>query len=223
MNALKDLEQQIRSKLAEADERRQLYKDHLKQRMREIDEHYQRFNRVADRLLGEVIRPRMEKLAGFFDNVERPGAGRPEQHHCLYRFRHTDRFPATTTLELSVCPDERIESVVVLYRLEILPIFFPFEGEDQIVFPLDQVEDERVAEWVDRKIVQFVDTYLRLEQVEYYQRENQVTDPVCGMRLNKIGAAAQVEYQGRMYHFCTEACARTFLDEPLRYAAPPPR
>lgn len=47
-----------------------------------------------------------------------------------------------------------------------------------------------------------------------------VTDPVCGMQIKVEKAAATVEYQGKTYYFCTEACRRQFEQDPARYASP---
>ena len=46
-----------------------------------------------------------------------------------------------------------------------------------------------------------------------------VTDPVCGMQFNEEKAVAKVEYQGKTYYFCTEACRKQFDEEPARYAS----
>ena len=44
----------------------------------------------------------------------------------------------------------------------------------------------------------------------------QTTDPICGMQLEVEQAAAQTEYQGRTYYFCTEACKKQFEADPER-------
>ncbi len=44
----------------------------------------------------------------------------------------------------------------------------------------------------------------------------EVRDPVCGMRVDP-GGALQVEYGGRQYLFCSEACRREFLADPDRF------
>ena len=126
----------------------------------------------------------MELLAGHFDNatLEEP---RPNSHHATCQFHRTGRFPASTTLDVGISPDVRIENLLAIYHLEIMPIFMKFDGKDELVFPLDAVDEGQLTEWVDRKILQFVETYLRLEQAEPYQRENVVTDPVCGMQIAK--------------------------------------
>lgn len=45
-----------------------------------------------------------------------------------------------------------------------------------------------------------------------------VTDPVCGMSFEEVKAAATMEYEGRTYHFCAEACRKQFEADPARYA-----
>ena len=46
----------------------------------------------------------------------------------------------------------------------------------------------------------------------------QVKDPVCGMMIDRDTAAAQSQYQGRTYYFCSQQCVRQFESEPERYA-----
>ena len=44
-------------------------------------------------------------------------------------------------------------------------------------------------------------------------------DPVCGMSVDAEQAAARVEYQGTIYHFCSEQCRKDFSADPQRYVA----
>jgi len=215
MNDLSLLDQQLREKMATAQERLQVHQRHTRQRMEQIDQSYQKFTKVADHVAEHLIGPRMELLASYFDNAE-PLSGGDQAHrqHCGYRFRHTERFPATVTLDLAVCPDANIENIRVTYSLEILPIFFQVEQRDQIEFPLDDVDEPQLIGWTEKKLNDFVDVYLRLEETEQYQRENTVTDPVCGMQISKAWAPAQMEYQGQIYYFCLDECRAKFAENP---------
>ena len=38
--------------------------------------------------------------------------------------------------------------------------------------------------------------------------EELLKDPVCGMRMRPDEAVYTSEYQGVLYHFCSEACKR---------------
>lgn len=44
-----------------------------------------------------------------------------------------------------------------------------------------------------------------------------VTDPVCGMQIDSASAAAQSNYQGQSYYFCTESCKRQFDADPRQF------
>lgn len=45
-----------------------------------------------------------------------------------------------------------------------------------------------------------------------------VKDPVCGMDLDPARVPDRAAHQGDTYHFCSPACARSFLEDPDRYA-----
>jgi YHS domain-containing protein len=218
MADLTDLERKIKMKLSLSEERRQLQQGHLGQLMVEAEARHQRYTALADRLMQEVIRPRVEKLRSLFDNARLPEA-RNSRHSCCCQFEHTPRFPATATLELGVTRDGEINTVVLQYQLEILPVFFPVEGRDELTMPLEAVDEQKAAAWVEAKIVQFVDSYLHLETSNHHQEENMVTDPVCGMRVNKAFAPARMTYRGQTYYFCLPECQVRFAEDPERYLA----
>ena len=202
--------------------RKQLVQDHLQQRMTELDRRHQQFVLIADRLLREVVRPRFERVVAHFQHAEVIDADQVvRRFHCSCRLKHCERFPATGELSLILSHDERVENLLVIYRLEILPIFFRFLGSDHEAFPLEIVDEKRLAEWVDQRLLAFVDTYLRLEETDQYQSENLVTDPVCGMRINKLYSPACVEDRGREFYFCTEGCRSKFVENPGHYVSGP--
>jgi protein SCO1/2 len=46
----------------------------------------------------------------------------------------------------------------------------------------------------------------------------EVQDPVCGMKLKRVRAAAHADYHGRVYYFCSDRCHDRFIQDPARYA-----
>jgi Cu+-exporting ATPase len=42
-------------------------------------------------------------------------------------------------------------------------------------------------------------------------------DPVCKMEVNPTSAAAQSEYEGQTFYFCSTDCKRQFDADPQRY------
>jgi YHS domain-containing protein len=214
-----DLDRRIQERLKATNERKQLQDNHLQQLMLEFERRHQEFTTIADRVMQTIIRPRMEKLPHYFDNALIDEADFSGKHHCTCRFDRTSRFPATAKLELAISRDGQCETVLLLYNLDILPVFFHFDGSDQLTMPLEQCNEEKISEWVDQKIVDFVDTYLRLETVDQYQSDNLVHDPVCGMTVNKAFAAAKMDHRGKTYYFCLGDCRKKFAQNPEQYLA----
>jgi YHS domain-containing protein len=218
MSDLNKLEQWIKDKLAVTEQRRRLKENHLQKLMVDFEQGHQQFVAAADRLVETVLGPALRKLTDCFGNAELE-CDSNGRHHCVCTFHHSDRFPAHVKLELAVSRDGQCETLLLLYDVEILPVFFQFQHEDRLGMPLGSVSDEQAAAWVEKKIVEFVETYLRLETVDQYHTENMVLDPVCGMRINKTHAPAKMEYNGQKYYFCLEECRRKFAAQPSQYLA----
>jgi YHS domain-containing protein len=218
MADLNDLERKLKERLSLSEQRQTLQRNHLQQQMDAAAQRHQHYTALADRLMEEVIRPRMEKLKAHFDNA-RMSEARTSRHTYCCQFEHTTRFPATAYLEIGVTRDGEIKKVILQSQAEILPIFFPLEGRDELNIPLDEVDESKAASWVEAKILHFIDNYLRLETANHYQQDNIVADPVCGMQVNKAFAPAQTTYRGKTYYFCVAECRARFAEDPERYRA----
>ncbi len=42
-------------------------------------------------------------------------------------------------------------------------------------------------------------------------------DPVCGMSVDEVSGAAQTEFEGKKYYFCSDECKTEFEAEPDEY------
>ena len=126
---------------------------------RERSERRQRLN-VVFRKLAEAWKPRLDTLLQKFgDKVEVIPRLTPSTREATFKFAselgwiHL-RFSASTDLD--------IRKVILGYDLEIIPMFFRYEPHDELVFPLDEVDEEAAGRWVDDRIVDFVRTYLSM-------------------------------------------------------------
>ncbi len=216
MGSLDDLDRRLRQRFAACEERRHEEHEQSRREMDEMEERLARYTPLADWLAGEVIRPRLERLAGYFDNAHAP-EDRNGRHSCVYVFERTPRFPATAAVEFGVTRDGQFRALEVYHEVHIVPAFGAVPGADRLVLSLDEADEGQVAAWVEEKILAFLDAYLRLETADSYQAENMVTDPVCGMAVNKVRAPARMEYLGAVYYFCVEECRRRFAENPERY------
>ena len=42
-------------------------------------------------------------------------------------------------------------------------------------------------------------------------------DPVCGKELERTTSAAETQFEGRTYVFCSEDCYQEFMQDPREY------
>ena len=129
----------------------------------------------------------------------------------------TTSFPASTELRLTVAHDDGIENIEVVYEVRILPVFLKYDRFDKLAVSLTNVDEQRVMEWVESKLLGFLDTYLALETADELQSTALATDPVCGMRLAKDGTTLHHNYRGHPYYFCSAACRDAFAAEPRQF------
>jgi YHS domain-containing protein len=216
MGDLTDLDKKIRQRLAESEAAKQRCREQVEKNRIDIERRFSEFGATADRLVATVIRPRLEHLARHFHNAVLVAPDQSSRYEAVCRFKHTERFPATVTLTLSITHDERVEQLIGRYDLEILPVFFQFDRSDQLVQSLENVREEELANWIDQKLIHFIDAYLRLEMADAYQRDGLVTDPICGSRITKTCAAAQEVSNDATVFFCSKTCHQKFIDQRKR-------
>src|SRR6266540_454857 len=142
----------------------------MKQRLKQREN----FNKIAGGILSSVVYPRMRELSRLFENSKLPDPGEIKSLHCICQFSHTRRFPATVSLGISLSTGEDFENIAVHYNLEIMPTLMEFNRHDERRFPMEALNKDEIGDWVNAKILEFVDTYLQLETHPFYQKENYV-------------------------------------------------
>jgi YHS domain-containing protein len=217
MSDLQELERRVEEELAAVEERRRVQDDTQRRSIVEFQQRHEHYTAVADRMLQTIIRPRMQKVAEYFKHARIQGDDATRTNRCVLHLDPTVRFPTRAMFEFTVSRDAQCETLIVLSNLEILPVFFAFEGREQLTLPLGRVNDDAVAAWADERLVSFVCTYLRVEAADQYDVKHFATDPVCGMRINRLYATAQSEFDGQTYYFCLEDCQRKFVKDPRQY------
>lgn len=205
MNDVSQLAARIQSELDAGRQRIETF------RAEKVDEYRQRQIRHEQFLvvLGKVralAKPRFEKLAELvkFDTkpLEMPGSRGVEM-----AFK-TDL--ATVRMQVRAAHDEDVRNLLLEYELEILPIFFRFNPKASLTVPLDQFDEQRVVQWFDDRIVEFVKTYVQLHFTDEYQRDQMVTDPVAKIRFPKVFAKSTVEHGGQTLYFLSDETRAAF-------------
>jgi YHS domain-containing protein len=103
--------------------------------------------------------------------------------------------------------------VILSYDLEIRPVLMRFKPHDEMEFPLDKVDREAAAKWIDDRILDFVQTYFSMGENEIYLKDYMVEDPIAHVRFPKEAAATTLECQGKSFYFIGEETRREFEKE----------
>jgi YHS domain-containing protein len=97
-----------------------------------------------------------------------------------------------------------VRKLILVNDLEIIPVLMQYDTHAEISFPLEQVDENAVTEWIDDRLVGFVKTCLSLHENDLYLKEEMAEDPVANVRFPKFAAGAKLEHQGRTFYFISE-------------------
>lgn len=215
MADLVEFAKRIERQLARVNREPHWTSDEAQRYMTDVAIRRQRYEQLAARLSDSVIRPRLRMLASHFahaspTNNEPPG-------RTSYWFGYCERFPSSTNVAFAIEHDARFEKVSVRYEMYMVPTFIKFEEHDKLTMELDAVDDARVANWVEERLLEFLDIYLQIDRGSDDLEDDTATDPVCGMRISRSSAVASADYTGHLYHFCSVDCEAKFTSDPTRY------
>jgi YHS domain-containing protein len=197
----------IDAEFSAADKRRtQSTREHVAA-FHDRQERMERFNALLDRL-GGIWRPRLQTLAQKFDQrVEVKPDIKPGRRSATLEFQSE---LARVKLRFAVAPDEDVHNAVFTYDLEIIPILMKFESHNQLELSIDKVDESVLANWIDDRIISFVQTYLAMYENQYYLRDHMVEDPIAKVRFPKYAAASTLNTGGKTVYFIDESTRNEF-------------
>ena len=174
-----------------------------KQRQQRLEQ----FNKVLDQM-SDIWKPRLELLVKKFgDRVKLTPRVVPSTREASFDFQSR---VARVRLKLSAFTDRDVQKVVLGYDLDIIPVVMRFKNHDEIEFPLDAVDKEAVARWIDDRMVDFVQTYFSLGESDIYLKDQMVEDPIAHVQFPKVAAATTLEWGGKKFYFIGEETRREF-------------
>lgn len=190
----------------------------------------QEFEILAARIMAEIIRPRMERLASFFPDTTISKSD--DSFHCKSWFGSSGSSRVMAVLGLGIDHDARLERLEIVYELNVVPAFFAYDPHDKLVVDLiparieqpwrraggEQLDLQPIIAWVEDRLLHFVATYLRLQACSGPTEGETAVDPVCGMLIKKGDAKRLQEYKGHRYYFCSDQCSRVFVATPGQFA-----
>ena len=158
--------------------------------------------------LRQIWGPRLELLVKKFgDRVKVTPRAVPSTREASFDFQSR---LAQVRLKLSATTDREVQKLILSYNLEIIPVLMRFKNHDEVEFPLDAVDKQAVAKWVDDRIVDFIQTYFSMGENEIYLADYMVEDPIVHVRFPKYAAGATLEQQGKTFYFVGEETRREF-------------
>ncbi len=216
-----NLKDQIGALLAKSLSDQNARKRATERKMEEIDRRLRHIAYlVADLDLRFVI-PKLTELASMF-----PHGAAPRKEGLCDRiwvdFSPTPAYPSQARVSVAMSPDSAAENLRVTVSVMILPVYLPYEREAWLDLPVVNPDTKMLEEFLDKRIVQFVQDYLRVRDPHSpYHEDTQVTDPVCQMTFPAVEAATSIKYKERTFYFCVEGCRQKFEAAPERYIERP--
>jgi hypothetical protein len=170
----------------------------------QVEKHKQRQTRLEQ--LGQVFdqlrdiwKPRLELLVKKFgDRIQTTPRIVPSTREVTFDFQSR---LARVSLKFSAFTDRDIQKVILSYDLSIIPALIRFNPHAEVDFPLDAVDKQAAAKWIDDRIVEFVRTYFSLGENDIYLKDYMVEDPVAHVRFPKFAAATTLDWQGQKLYF----------------------
>jgi len=179
----------------------------------QVEAHQQRQQRLEQ--LGKVFeqlrhiwQPRLEYLVEKFrGHVKATPRIIPSTREVTFDF---DSRVARVRLKFAAFTDREVQKVILSYDLEIIPVLMQFQPHAELEFPLQQVDQKAVGQWMDDRIVDFVQTYFSLGENDMYMQGHMVEDPIARVTFPRMAAASSLEWGGQTYYFVGEETRREF-------------
>jgi YHS domain-containing protein len=169
-----------------------------------------RLGKVFDEL-SQVWKPRLDVLVNKFGElVEVKPRLVPSTREATFTFQSKQ---ARVRLKFAASTDRDVRKVILSYDLDIIPVVLQFEPHAELEFPLEAVNEQAVAKWIDDRILDFVRTYLALGDNEVYLKEYMVEDPISQVRFPNFAAGATLKWQGKTYYFIGEETQQEFIKQ----------
>lgn len=201
MASIDNLLERIDAQFNSSQEKLKSFRAEQTQQHVERGERLEKLGPILDQLTS-VWRPRMEALLKKFgDRAKVTPTITPSRRSAQFKM---DNELARVDLRFTAFTDQEVRNVVFTYDLEILPILMKFDSHSEISFPIDKIDREALAQWFDDRIVSFVQTYLSIQENEYYLKGHLVEDPIAKIQFPKFAAGATLEQNGKTLYFIDE-------------------
>lgn len=187
---------------------------------RKMDEIERRLKHVAFAIMDWKLRyaiPKLTEVAAMFPNST-PIAKEASTDAVSFALPPTEDMPVEARVSIAMAPDPAAEKVRVTVGVLMMPVHTGYERDGWIDLLVQAPDTKKLEEFLDDRLVQFVQDYLRVrDPASPSQAERVAVDPVCQMTIPIVDAVSTVDYKEHKYYFCVDACRRKFEAAPGRY------
>lgn len=175
------------------------------------EKRYQEQFLPAVQRMPELLKPRLQVLVDRFqDKVQVQPVVTEQVRQATFKFNSP---MARIELTFRVSHDAPVKNLVFDQTLEVLPILMQFDKHASLTVPLDNIDEAKITQWFDDRIVAFIKTFLAIHQNQYYQKDSLVTDPVAGIEMPRYAAKCTLESGGKTYYFVSEETRREYQEK----------
>lgn len=165
---LDDFESHVTRIVARADEARAAAMRELDPDMAQRLRAQSAFDRLAEHLHRDELRPRMEAVARHFDGARLQHVKTADGVFSKVTLPHAEGYPVGAMLTMGIRLDPATGNAAVTYRLETDPLLAEVVGHQELIVPTDRPDMAAAVGWIERQLLAFVETYLRIEHERWY-------------------------------------------------------
>jgi YHS domain-containing protein len=207
MAELKNLIDRVENEFSQGEEKIKKFQTEQVEAYKERQKRLEKLGQVFEKLK-EIWRPRLEVLVRKFgDKVKVNPNLVPSMREAQFEFQSK---LANISLKFSASTDFDVTKIILTYDLRIIPTLMNFDSHSKLELPLENPDPEKIAQWVDDRIISFIKTYQSLHENEYYLKDHMVEDPIIGVRFPKFAAGATLEWKGKTYYFVSNETQKEF-------------
>lgn len=177
--------------------------------------HYQERQRLLkdyEAVQAKIIEEAKPRLSAFAERMGKRVSVTPvvseTRRAARFEFRSSRAY---ITLTISVAPDQEIKNVALEYDLKVVPVLWTFNSHAQFRTSIATPDLAGMTNWLDDHLVEFVELYLRIHEVELYEKTEYVEDPIAKVTFPKFAAGATLEHGGTTYYFMDDVTRAEFV------------
>ena len=217
MADVRNLQEILNGLIADEEKKKDEERQSEEVKLKEIEQNLKELKRHGMHIYVDLIEPRLKVVADSMDDVlYHPPHYLPIGTLEFNRFRV---YEASVMMGVGLKSNTEFTEAIISYSLKILPIFMEYKSEDSITFPIDSIDEDKIAAFLDDNIASGIKTYFGMKDISHYRKDDMATDPVSGKTIKTTAAKGYSVFQGKKYYFSSIENRAEFINDPTRFVS----